>query len=186
MSAFIVLIVAALSRLVPVVSHPHGWNFTALGGGLLFFGSRMKGTRWQIAAKLGAGLALLAAMDFYLTVYAYGYAWHTSEYLVTWLWYVAACLLGMGLLEKAGVLRCAAATLASATSFFLLSNLAVWMGGMYPHTLSGLGTALAMGLPFYRNDLASTALTVGVLFGVPVLAARIEQAMQASHGNRIA
>lgn len=187
MSAFIVLLVAVLSRLFPLVSHSHGWNFVALGGGLLFFGSRMRGTRAQIAAKLAAALGILMAMDYCLTVYAYGYAWHTTAYLVTWAWYAAVCLIGMGLLEHATVLRCAAATLASATSFFLLSNGAVWAGGaMYPHTLAGLGTALAAGLPFYRNDLASTALTVGVLFGLPVLAARMQQAMQAAHGDRLA
>jgi hypothetical protein len=188
MSAFVVLILAALSRLVPHALHLVSWNFMPLGGGLLFFGSRMKGTNHQatgaqIAAKLAAALAVLMATDYYLTVYAYGYPWHTAAYLVTWLWYAAACFIGMGLLQRATVLRCAAATLASATSFFLLSNGAVWAGStMYPHTLGGLGTALAMGLPFYRNDLTSTALTVGVLFGLPALARQ----MEASQGNRLA
>jgi hypothetical protein len=92
----------------------------------------------------------------------------------------------MGLLEKPGILRCAAATLASATSFFLLSNGAIWAGGtMYPHTLAGLGTALAMGLPFYRNDLTSTALTLTVLFGLPALAARMQRAIEATQGDRL-
>lgn len=192
MSAFIVLMVAVLSRLYPLASHPHGWNFTALGGGLLFFGSRMRGAdhsagAWQIAAKFAGAMAILAGMDYYLTTAAYGLPWHTSAYIVTWAWYAAVCLLGMGLLQRVTVLRCAAATLASATSFFLLSNGAVWVGsGMYPHTLAGLGAALAMGLPFYRNDVASTALTVGVLFGLPVLARKIAQATEASHSGRLA
>jgi hypothetical protein len=186
MSAFLVLIAAALSRLVPHALHLVAWNFTALGGGLLFFGSRMKGSKAQIAAKLAGALALLIATDYYLTVYAYGYAWHISEYLITWLWCAAVCLIGMGLLEKPGILRCAAATLASATSFFLLSNGAIWAGGtMYPHTLAGLGTALAMGLPFYRNDLTSTALTLTVLFGLPALAARMQRAMEATQSDRL-
>ncbi|HEY5055805.1 MAG TPA: DUF6580 family putative transport protein [Acidobacteriaceae bacterium] len=192
MSAFLVLAAALLSRILPIVLHSQSWNFTALGGGLLFFGSRMggadgKATGKQIALKLAAALALLMATDYYLTVYGYGLAWHTSAYLVTWVWYAAICLIGMGLLQRPGVLRCAAATLASATSFFLLSNGAVWAGGaMYPHTLAGLGTALAMGLPFYRNDLVSTGLTLGVLFGLPALARKIAQAMEAAHGDRMA
>ena len=187
MSAFVVLIIAALSRLVPFVTHPHGWNFTALGGGLLFFGSRMRGTKAQVAAKLAAALAVLMATDYCLTVYAYGYPWHTSAYLMTWAWYAAVCLMGMGLLERGTVLRCAAAALASATSFFLLSNGAVWASGaMYPGTLKGLGIALAMGLPFYRNDLVSTGLTLGVLFGLPALARRMAQAMGPAQGGRAA
>ena len=183
MSAFLVLIVALLSRIVPIALHSQTWNFVALGGGLLFFGSRMRGTRQQVAAKLAGAMALLIATDYYLTVYGYGLAWHTSAYLVTFAWYAAICLLGMGLLERVTVLRCAAATLASATSFFLLSNGMVWVGGMYPHTLKGLGMALAMGLPFYRNDLVSTGLTLGVLFGLPALARKITLAMEASQSG---
>jgi hypothetical protein len=34
----------------------------------------------------------------------------------------AVCLIGMGLLEKPGILGCAVATLTSATSFYLFSN----------------------------------------------------------------
>jgi hypothetical protein len=187
MSAFFVLIAALLSRIVPSLLHSQSWNFTALGGGLLFFGSRMGGTRLQAAAKLAGALALLMATDYYLTVYGYGYAWHTGAYLVTWVWCGVICLLGMGILSKPSVLRCVAATLASATSFFLLSNGAVWASStMYPHTFAGFGAALAMGLPFYRNDLLSTGLTVGLLFGLPALAPRIAQAMDASQGNRLA
>jgi hypothetical protein len=191
MSAFIVLIVAAFSRVVPHALHLVGWNFTALGGGLLFFGAKMQGgdrrTAWrQVAAKLAGALAVLIATDYYLTVYAYQYPWHASAYLVTWLWCAAVCLMGMGLLERPSVLRCAAATLASATSFFLLSNGAVWAGStMYPHTLAGLGACLAMGLPFYRNDLTSTTLTLGVLFGLPALARRMGQAMESAQNDRM-
>jgi hypothetical protein len=43
---------------------------------------------------------------------------------------------------------------------------------MYPRTLNGLGTCFVAALPFYRNDLISTALVAGVAFGVPVLVRR--------------
>jgi hypothetical protein len=191
MSAFSVLIAAILSRLVPHALHLAGWNFTALGGGLLFFGSRLGGSNHQavarqVAAKLAAAMTVLIAADYYLTVYAYGYPWHTAAYLITWGWYAAVCLIGMGLLEKPSILRCAVATLASATSFYLLSNSAVWArGGMYPHTLPGLGKALAMGLPFYRNDLISTAFTLGVLFGLPALARRMARAIEAAQNDPV-
>ena len=189
MLAYLVLLAAALSRLLPHALHLVSWNFTALGGGLLFFGSRMRnsGSARAAAAKLAAALALLIATDYYLTVYVYQYPFHAADYLVTWLWYAAACLLGMGLLTRPSFLRAAAATLASATSFFLLSNFAFWASNwqMYPHTVSGLTACLAMGLPFYRNDLASTALTLGVLFGLPALAHKIVQALHAAQHNNL-
>jgi hypothetical protein len=109
------------------------------------------------------------------------------DYLFTWIWYAAVCLLGMGILQKPSVLRVAAVVLATSTSFFLISNFVVWVSGsmsMYPHSLAGLGACYIAGLPFYRNDLASTALTAGVLFGLPVLAAHIAESLRAArHSN---
>ena len=68
----------------------------------------------------------------------------------------------------------AASVLGSAGSFFLLSNLAVWVeGGLYPHTLAGLGACYMAAIPFFANDLASTALTATVLFGLPLVAAQL-------------
>jgi hypothetical protein len=196
MLAYIVLLLAALSRILPhTVFHMQTWNFTAVGGGLLFFGSRMgagstgRFTRLS-AIKLVSALAVLIATDYYLTVYAYGYAFHANSYLVTWLWYAAVCLIGMGLLEKPSVLRVAAGALASSTSFFLLSNLMVWIGGtaasMYPHTLAGLAVCYTAAIPFYRNDLVSTAITAGALFGLPVLAAKIAESMHAAQNQPLA
>ena len=82
-------------------------------------------------------------------------------------------MLGSGLLRRATVLRVVAGAAGSATSFFLLSNFVVWMGKMYPHTAAGLGACYVAALPFYRNDLVSTGIVAGVLFGLPVLAARM-------------
>jgi hypothetical protein len=54
---------------------------------------------------------------------------------------------------------------------------------MYPRSLAGLGACYVAGLPFYRNDLASTALTCGALFGLPVLATHIIESLHTAHNN---
>jgi hypothetical protein len=75
--------------------------------------------------------------------------------------------------------RAGAATLLGPTSFFLVSNYATWLTGLaypYPRTLGGLGACYVAGLPFYRNDLISTAIVVGVAFGLPVLVRRMSAA----------
>ncbi len=178
MIAYIVLILAALSRLVPHALHGTGMNFTAVGAGLLFFGSRRP--RWQAAAAV----VILGATDFYLTRFVYGSPFEVKGYLVTWAWYGAVCLLASGLLRKVTVLRVAVGVLASATSFFLLSNLVVWFGsGMYPHNASGLAACYVAGLPFYANDLVSTGALSSALFGLPVLASKLTEAMHA-HNNQ--
>ena len=170
MAAYLVLLAAALSRLFPHALHGVGMNFTAVGGGLLYFGSR----RPRIEAIYAA--ILLAFTDIYLTLYVYGFPFHVSGYLITWLWYAAVCLLGGSFLKRTSALRVVAAVLASATSFFLLSNAVVWAGGgMYPHTAAGLGTCYVAALPFYGNDLLSTGLTCTALFGLPAVARRMRE-----------
>jgi hypothetical protein len=116
MLAILILIAAALSRLLPHTIHGVAYNFTAVGAGLLFFGSRRP--RWQAVLAV----AVMGLMDIYLTTHIYGYSFHVSGYLATWAWYGAVCLLGSALLRKVTVLRVVAGVLASATSFFLLSN----------------------------------------------------------------
>ena len=170
MVAILVLLLAALSRLIPHVNHAVAFNFTAVGAGLLFFGSRRP--RWQAVLAV----AVMATMDAYLTTRVYGYAFHVREYLVTWAWYAGVCLTGSALLRKVTALRVAAGVLASATSFFVLSNFAVWAsGGMYAHSAAGLVSCYVAALPFYANDLLSTGMVAAVLFGVPVLAAKMSE-----------
>jgi hypothetical protein len=195
MLAYAVLLLAVFSRFLPHLVHATAWNFTAIGGGLLFFGSRMgsadaRGFTRSAAIKLAAALAVLIATDYVLTVFVYQYPFHVSGYLVTWLWYAAVCLIGMGLLQKPSVLRVGAGALASSTSFFLLSNFMVWagagIGAMYPRTLAGLTACYAAGIPFYRNDVVSTAITAGALFGLPVLAAKIAESMHTASNQPLA
>jgi hypothetical protein len=195
MLAYAVLLLAVFSRFLPHLVHATAWNFTAIGGGLLFFGSRMgspdsHGFTRSAAIKLAAALAALIATDYVLTVFVYQYPWHVAGYVVTWLWYAAVCLIGMGLLQKPSVLRVGAGALASSTAFFLLSNFMVWagagIGAMYPRTLAGLTACYAAAIPFYRNDVVSTAITAGALFGLPVLAAKIAESMHAASNQPLA
>lgn len=178
MLAILVLLLAAFSRLLPHAMHGVGLNFTAVGAGLLFFGSRRP--RWQA----GIAAAVMALTDIYLTRVVYDRPFHVNDYLVTWAWYAAVCLMGSGLLRKVTALRVVAGVFASATSFFLLSNFITWIGvpfAMYPHSLAGLSACYAAGVPFYANDLASTGLVSAALFGLPVLAARMTELLHASH-----
>ena len=91
MPAYLLLLVAVLSRLLP---HAGLWNFTAVGGTLLYFGARRS---WR---EMLGPLAVLMACDYFLTVYVYHYGFHTQEYLPTWAWYVAAMALGQILLHS--------------------------------------------------------------------------------------
>jgi hypothetical protein len=171
MPAYLLLLVAVLSRLLP---HPAWLNFTAVGGALLYFGARRP---WR---EMLAPLVALAATDYLLTVYSYHYAFAWQLYAATWAWYGMAMVLGLILLRsRTTVVRVSAAALLGPTSFFLVSNYVAWVSGFaypYPRSLSGLGACYAAGLPFYRNDLASTAIVATLAFGVPVLVRRMSLA----------
>jgi hypothetical protein len=127
---------------------------------------------WHSLCSLSlAAVVAMAASDWWLTVYAYGYPFHISGYIVTWLWYAAVCLGASALLQRKTVTRVGLAALASSTSFFLLSNGMVWLrGNMYDHTAAGLTQCYAAGLPFYRNDLASTLVFTAIFFLLPSIA----------------
>lgn len=173
MPAYLFLLIAVASRLVLAATPHHGWfNFTAVGGMLLYFGARRS---WR---EMLAPLAVLMATDYFLTVSVYHYSFRWESYLPTWGWYVAAMVLGQILLHaKTTVVRVSAGALLGPTSFFLISNYAVWASSaMYPRTVGGLGACFVAGLPFYRNDLISTALFAALAFGVPVLVRRLQPA----------
>lgn len=166
MFAYLLLLAAVVTRVVP---HAGWMNFTATGGALLYFGARRS---WR---EMLAPTAVLMAADYYLTVYSYNYAFKLDAYIPTWAWYAAAMLLGRILLsQRATGLRVVAASLLGPTSFFLISNFAVWAAyGMYAHTMAGLAECYAAGIPFYRNDVASTSIVLGLAFGVPALVRRL-------------
>jgi hypothetical protein len=173
MPAYLLLVLAILTRVMP----HHGWlNFTAVGGALLYFGARRP---WR---EMLAPLAALMVTDYYLTVFAYHYTFAWKAYVTTWAWYVAVMVLGYILLKSRTTwLRFGAAVVLGPTSFFLISNYAVWVGGtMYPRTLAGLATCYAAAIPFYRNDVLSTTIVAGLAFGVPVLVRKMRLERNAS------
>jgi hypothetical protein len=170
MPAYLLLLFAVLSRLaLASTPHPEWFNFTAVGGALLYFGARRS---WR---EMLAPFAVLTATDFFLTTAVYHYGFNWLDYLPTWAWYVAAMVLGQILLKaRTTFVRVTAGAVLGPTSFFLLSNYAVWAAGtMYPHNFSGLTACYIAALPFYRNDVVSTALVCAVAFGAPVLVRRL-------------
>jgi hypothetical protein len=176
MPAYLLLLVAVLSRLLP---HAGWFNFTAVGGALLYFGARRS---WR---EMLAPLAALMATDYLLTAFVYHYSFQWTSYVTTWAWYLAAMALGHILLSaKTTFARVAAGSLLGPTAFFVVSNYAVWVSGMnmYPQNLGGLASCYVAAVPFYGNDLLSTALVAGLAFGVPVLVRRMNPATAAVAG----
>jgi hypothetical protein len=169
MAAYLLLLVAVLSRVIP---HAPWWSFTAVTGCLLYFGAKRP---WR---EMLAPLAALIAADCYLTLFQYsGYSMRWGFSAFSWGWYLGAMVLGSLLLRKRVTLaRGVAGALLGPTSFFIVSNFGSWFTNpfnMYPRTLAGLETCLWAGVPYYRNDLLATSLVLAVMLGVPALVRRM-------------
>jgi len=160
MLAFVFVLFAIAVRLDPT----HILSFTPVGAALLYFGAR--GPRKLVWLPL----TLFAATDVYLTVFHYHYAFG-AEYYVTWLWYAAIIGLGALLRRHAGPLQIFGASLATAFSFFIVSNFMAWVVlPIYPRSLAGIVECYTMALPFFRHELISDVLFSAVFFGLPALA----------------
>lgn len=166
MAAYLLILVAILSRVIP----HGGWlNFTALTGALLYFGARRS---WR---EMLAPLAALMATDYALTAFVYHYPFRWMDYLPTWACLAATMTLGHILLKaKTTWVRAGAAVVLGPTSFWLVSNYAYWATyNTYAHSWDGLLACYVAAIPFYRNDLVSAVIIVGVAFGLPVLLRRM-------------
>jgi hypothetical protein len=142
---------------------------TPIGAALLFFGAKRPVREWI------APLALFGATDVYLTTMQY-HMRVSVDHLVTWAWYLAALGIGYMLVRKVDPLRVVGASLASATSFFVVSNFAVWaFGDMYAKSFAGLVQCYTMAIPFFRGTFASDLIYTPVLFSVPVALKLIER-----------
>jgi hypothetical protein len=78
--------------------------------------------------------------------------------------------------RERGVLGALLGALAGGAAFFAITNFAVWLGDLYPHTPSGLADCYIAALPFYRNQIAGDLLFTGALFGAHALALQARRA----------
>jgi len=143
-----ILAVAAL-RLVP-----HPFNFTPVGAMALFSGAYLGRRALAFVAPLGALLLSDLVLGFYhgmATVYA------TVALIV---------VIGWWLSSKRTPLRIGTAAVASSVTFFVITNLGMWLfSGFYPLTFAGLVACYTAAIPFFQNTIAGDLFFTVLLFG---------------------
>jgi hypothetical protein len=159
--AFGLTLLSALGRLVP-----HAPNVTPLGGSCLFAGSRVAGL-WAYLLPL----AVMIATDPFVG----GYTWGSP---VIYASFMISVWIGRRLLRTVTPVRVGSAAFLCSLQFFVLTNLAVWGGGilsqhpLYAANLSGLVTCYIEALPFWGRTLAGDLLYSGAIFGLYALLSR--------------
>ena len=153
--AIALVVVGVLLRLAP-----HPWNVTPVGAAALLAGARLP-TRLALAVPIGT----LAISDVVLGMHSLWWA--------TWGACALGVLLGTRLRSRGGAWRTAGVAVAGSTTFFVVTNAAVWAQGLlYPRTPGGLVDCFVAAIPFFRNSLLGDLLWTGILFGAWALAVR--------------
>jgi hypothetical protein len=150
-----IVIVAAVLRIAP-----HPMNFAPIGALALFGGAYFSSKRAGVIVPL---LSIVAGDIFtgFHRLIPFVYA----SFLVS-------VAIGFWLRRRKSASCIAAATVAGAIQFFLITNLALWAEsiGNYPKNPGGLAACYLAGLPLFWNTLAGDAFYVAVLFGGMALA----------------
>jgi hypothetical protein len=153
------IVVAAASRFLP---HPP--NVACVGAIGLFAGCYLSGARAYLVpvvilffSDLIGQLFGVPGMGFYQPItMAAVYAGAT-----------AAVFVGRWISRSSRrFARVPAGSLLASSTFFLLSNFGVWLGGWYTMTLSGLLACYAAAIPFFGYTIAGDLAFSLLLFGV--------------------
>lgn len=160
----LLILVGALSRLIP-----HAPNFTAVGAIALFAGARLGNLRLALVVPiLALWISDLAINNILYAEYYEGLVFFTEGFAYMLSAMMLAVLIGRFLIRQTTAGRVLSGAFLSALVFFLVTNFGVWIGldSIYPKSVYGLLMSYEAGIPFFRNDVAGTALYSGILFGL--------------------
>lgn len=157
------VVVSALYRIIP--DRPMG--FAPQIAMALFAGSALTTKKYSFALPL---LSMFLSDALYEVLYNAGlssipgfYSGQISNYLLI----VGLTVFGF-FVSKNKPVQIAAGAFAAPTTYFLISNFMVWIGGggfHHPKTFAGLMQTYVDGIPFYTNSLWATAFFSVLLFG---------------------
>lgn len=133
----------------------------------LFAGAMIKDLKWAFLLPL---ISMFISDALYQVLYINGYTEIPGFYkgqVINYIMFGSLAIFGI-LIRKVNFSKVAMASIAAPTAYFLVSNLAVWIGGggyAHPKTIGGLLLTYVDGLPFYRNSLVATLVFSAIFFG---------------------
>ena len=163
-SLLLTVLLSAVYRIMP--NRPLGFApqiAIALFGGSLFVHNK----KWAFALPL---ISMFLSDLLYQALYLNGLSDIQGFYGGQWINYLM--IAGMAFfgffIQNKKISRVLVAAAAAPTTYFLLSNSLVWLGGgglHRPKNMAGYLQCLADGLPFYPNSIMSTIIFAALLFG---------------------
>lgn len=146
---FVIVILVALTRLLP---HPP--NFTPIAALALFGGAFFADKRMAYIVALGAMFLSDIFLGFHGTmIFVYG------AFIIT-------IFMGTMMRGKVTGKNVLGGAIGSSVLFYILTNFGVWLtSAYYPLTIEGLITCYVAAIPFFHYTLAGTLVYSAVLFG---------------------
>jgi hypothetical protein len=166
--AITLIIFGILLRLLP-----HMPNFAPVGA-IALFGGAVLG--WRTAVWLP--LIIMMGADMVIGMY--------PGMIFTWAGFVLVSLFGTMLRNASLPVRIGVGAIGSGVIFFIVSNFGVWaVGGLYPHTITGMIDCYYMALPFFRTSLLADLFYSTVLFGTYELAVHFAALRQRANNQSL-
>ncbi len=162
----IVVLVLAMSRLLPHTVAFSLFNFSPIGGIALFSAAYFnKKYMAYLLPVVALWVSNLLINNLFYAQYFEGFSWFANPEV--YFAFLLIVLMGSSLLKKITVPRLAIGALSSSLIFFIVTNFYVWLNtAMYAKSAAGLVACYVAAIPFYWNTLASDLLYTGVLFGL--------------------
>lgn len=160
----VLIFLAIISRVI--TNNLQLWNFNAIGASALFGGMMIRNKRLAYLLPILTLFLSDLFLQFFTNVQTF-YGAYIGQ-----LFFVYGAFLFMTWIatriKKADALTILIASIGSGVVFFLITNLGTFLTtNLYPHTLSGLITCYAAGIPFYKEgDLFSSFALNGILGNV--------------------
>ncbi len=166
-SFVLLVLIASLYRVMP--GRPLG--FAPQIAMALFSGSIIRDKKFAFLLPIGSMLVsdIIYEVLYHLDISAIGgfYSGQLTNYLL----FAAITVIGFAI-RKNNLVHIVAGSIVGATTYFILSNFVVWIGGglalnnlPYATTWEGLMACFAAGLPFYQGSLLATLVFSPMLFG---------------------
>lgn len=151
------------------------WNFAPVAALGLFSGAVVGDKRLAFFFTLAAQLL----SDLYFQFFTDVQGFYGVSQIFTYAGMAAVTALGM-LMQNRKAATVAGFALGGSLLFFVVSNLGVWLGGMYGLTGAGLVKTFVMAVPFYKGTLIGDVLFSAILFGGYALMQRPARRMESA------
>ena len=157
----VLLMLAAAAMRIVNVKYPLLSNFTPVGA-IALFGGAYFSDKWKAYIVVLATLFLSDMVINYMYTSKF-VAWYSSS---GWLYLCFVLMVFIGsFIRKVTVWNVLLASFGSVVLHWLVMDLPMLYGNLYPHTLAGYGQSLVAAIPFERNMLLGDAIYCALLFG---------------------